>query len=99
MREIVHVQAGQCGNQIGAKFWEIIRLEKLTGYSRCIISFKMHPRQNSHAYLILLHNNNEYSRMHLNHHCHLLDDDPPITRPVPMYELVMMSNACLREFC
>merc|ERR1711887_350775 len=24
MREIVHVQAGQCGNQIGAKFWEII---------------------------------------------------------------------------
>ena len=30
MREIVHVQAGQCGNQIGAKFWEIIRcLEQL----------------------------------------------------------------------
>ena len=25
MREIVHVQAGQCGNQIGSKFWEIIR--------------------------------------------------------------------------
>ena len=25
MREIVHLQAGQCGNQIGAKFWEIIR--------------------------------------------------------------------------
>ncbi|TRY70943.1 hypothetical protein TCAL_01258, partial [Tigriopus californicus] len=23
-REIVHIQAGQCGNQIGAKFWEII---------------------------------------------------------------------------
>ena len=23
MREIVHVQAGQCGNQIGAKFWEV----------------------------------------------------------------------------
>ncbi|KAL7058979.1 hypothetical protein AAHC03_013955 [Spirometra sp. Aus1] len=23
MREIVHIQAGQCGNQIGAKFWEI----------------------------------------------------------------------------
>ena len=31
MREIVHVQAGQCGNQIGAKFWEIIRFEKKTG--------------------------------------------------------------------
>jgi hypothetical protein len=24
MREIVHVQVGQCGNQIGAKFWETI---------------------------------------------------------------------------
>ncbi|KAL0238884.1 hypothetical protein PCE1_004575 [Barthelona sp. PCE] len=24
MREIVHIQAGQCGNQIGGKFWETI---------------------------------------------------------------------------
>lgn len=24
MREIVHLQTGQCGNQIGAKFWEVI---------------------------------------------------------------------------
>merc|ERR1712128_267053 len=24
MREIVHPQAGQCGNQIGQKFWEVI---------------------------------------------------------------------------
>ncbi|XP_069791465.1 tubulin beta-4 chain-like isoform X2 [Narcine bancroftii] len=24
MREIVHIQAGNCGNQIGAKFWEVI---------------------------------------------------------------------------
>ncbi|XP_012567193.2 tubulin beta chain isoform X2 [Hydra vulgaris] len=24
MREIIHVQTGQCGNQIGAKFWEVI---------------------------------------------------------------------------
>ena len=23
-REIVHIQAGQCGNQIGTKFWEMI---------------------------------------------------------------------------
>ena len=23
MREIVHLQAGQAGNQIGAKFWEV----------------------------------------------------------------------------
>jgi tubulin beta len=27
MREIVHIQAGQCGNQIGAKFWEVISQE------------------------------------------------------------------------
>eukprot|EP00535_Pseudo-nitzschia_heimii_P006147 CAMPEP_0197185050 /NCGR_PEP_ID=MMETSP1423-20130617/11109_1 /TAXON_ID=476441 /ORGANISM="Pseudo-nitzschia heimii, Strain UNC1101" /LENGTH=447 /DNA_ID=CAMNT_0042636013 /DNA_START=110 /DNA_END=1453 /DNA_ORIENTATION=- len=27
MREIVHVQAGQCGNQIGAKFWEVMSAE------------------------------------------------------------------------
>ena len=24
VREIVHIQTGQCGNQVGAKFWEII---------------------------------------------------------------------------
>ena len=24
MREVVHVQVGQCGNQIGSKFWEVI---------------------------------------------------------------------------
>ena len=24
MREIVSIQAGQCGNQIGSKFWEVI---------------------------------------------------------------------------
>jgi len=24
MREIVHVQGGQCGNQIGSKFWEVV---------------------------------------------------------------------------
>jgi len=27
MREIVHLQTGQCGNQIGAKFWEVISAE------------------------------------------------------------------------
>mmetsp|Transcript_5394 Transcript_5394/g.16503 ORF Transcript_5394/g.16503 Transcript_5394/m.16503 type:complete len:464 (+) Transcript_5394:141-1532(+) len=27
MREIVHIQAGQCGNQIGLKFWETISQE------------------------------------------------------------------------
>jgi tubulin beta len=27
MREIVHIQVGQCGNQIGAKFWEVISNE------------------------------------------------------------------------
>ncbi|PZC72667.1 hypothetical protein B5X24_HaOG210760 [Helicoverpa armigera] len=37
MREIVHLQAGQCGNQIGSKFWEIISDEHgidQTGYYR-----------------------------------------------------------------
>ena len=24
VREIVHLQVGQCGNQVGAKFWEVI---------------------------------------------------------------------------
>lgn len=27
MREIVHVQVGQCGNQVGTKFWEVISAE------------------------------------------------------------------------
>merc|ERR1711892_170037 len=27
MREIIHVQTGQCGNQIGNKFWEVISAE------------------------------------------------------------------------
>ncbi|KAG0484435.1 hypothetical protein HPP92_008317 [Vanilla planifolia] len=27
MREILHIQGGQCGNQIGAKFWEVVCLE------------------------------------------------------------------------
>jgi tubulin beta len=27
MREIVHLQVGQCGNQIGSKFWETISAE------------------------------------------------------------------------
>lgn len=27
MREIVHVQVGQCGNQIGTKFWEVVSEE------------------------------------------------------------------------
>ena len=27
MREIVYIQGGQCGNQIGARFWELISYE------------------------------------------------------------------------
>lgn len=27
MREILHIQGGQCGNQIGSKFWEVICAE------------------------------------------------------------------------
>ena len=39
MREIVHLQAGQCGNQIGAKFWEIISDEHGNRYIRHQIMF------------------------------------------------------------
>lgn len=31
MREIVHIQVGQCGNQIGSKFWEEITAEHSIG--------------------------------------------------------------------
>ncbi|KAJ2310308.1 Tubulin beta chain (Beta tubulin), partial [Coemansia sp. RSA 2702] len=27
MREIIHIQTGQCGNQIGTKFWETLAAE------------------------------------------------------------------------
>ncbi|GFP96416.1 tubulin beta-8 chain [Phtheirospermum japonicum] len=27
MREILHIQGGQCGNQIGARFWEVVCVE------------------------------------------------------------------------
>jgi len=33
MREIVHIQAGQCGNQIGAKFWEVRAAFEFVKYS------------------------------------------------------------------
>ena len=32
MRELVHIQAGQCGNQIGAKFWEVVSDEQRCPY-------------------------------------------------------------------
>ncbi|KAH0901749.1 hypothetical protein HID58_001111, partial [Brassica napus] len=38
MREILHIQGGQCGNQIGAKFWEVICGEHAidpTGFQVC----------------------------------------------------------------
>jgi hypothetical protein len=31
MREIVHIQGGQCGNQIGAKFWEVRSVVSFAG--------------------------------------------------------------------
>jgi len=30
MREIIHIQAGQCGNQIGNAFWDIIAEHGIT---------------------------------------------------------------------
>ena len=43
MREIVHIQGGQCGNQIGAKFWEVISDEHGIGV-RAISSPRCQPR-------------------------------------------------------
>jgi hypothetical protein len=37
MREILHLQAGQCGNQIGAKFWEV----GVEGFANVVIVFYM----------------------------------------------------------
>ena len=37
MREIVHIQGGQCGNQIGAKFWEVISDEHGVAFSSFLI--------------------------------------------------------------
>ena len=31
MRELVHIQGGQCGNQIGAKFWEVRSMNLIDG--------------------------------------------------------------------
>ncbi|KAJ1997705.1 Tubulin beta-5 chain, partial [Coemansia thaxteri] len=31
MREIIHIQTGQCGNQIGTKFWETLSNEHSIG--------------------------------------------------------------------
>lgn len=28
MRELIHVQVGQCGNQVGTKFWETVAFEE-----------------------------------------------------------------------
>ena len=28
MRELIHVQVGQCGNQVGTKFWETVSSEE-----------------------------------------------------------------------
>ena len=36
MREIVHLQTGQCGNQIGLKFWEVVSDEHEIGTSKYV---------------------------------------------------------------
>ena len=33
MREIINVQTGQCGNQIGSKFWEVVTDEHGLDYN------------------------------------------------------------------
>ncbi len=39
MREIVHIQAGQCGNQIGAKFWEVRPAQGVV-HNACLLSLR-----------------------------------------------------------
>jgi len=44
MREIVHIQGGQCGNQIGAKFWEVISDEHGENFFLCSsLDWIVHP--------------------------------------------------------
>jgi hypothetical protein len=40
MREIVHIQAGQCGNQIGAKVRKEVEVEHLI-MSSCVIFYEI----------------------------------------------------------
>ena len=40
MREIVHIQAGQCGNQIGAKFWEVSGLPQIGKLRLCVLCLR-----------------------------------------------------------
>lgn len=46
MREIIHVQAGQCGNQIGNKFWETISEEHAIGSDGMLKEQKIPNTQN-----------------------------------------------------
>lgn len=55
MREIVHLQAGQCGNQIGAKFWEVRLLETIM--TRGVIFWWQDLNESCLFYAILRRNN------------------------------------------
>ena len=43
MREIVALQAGQCGNQIGAKFWETLSDEHGVSPTGAFFLFSVSP--------------------------------------------------------
>ena len=40
MREIVHIQVGQCGNQMGSKFWEVCVSRAVKDRSIAIDAFR-----------------------------------------------------------
>jgi hypothetical protein len=40
MREIVHLQVGQCGNQMGSKFWEVCVSGVVKDRSNAIDAFR-----------------------------------------------------------
>lgn len=45
MREIVHIQGGQCGNQIGAKFWEVSRRGAVPALTGALADPRASPRR------------------------------------------------------
>ena len=49
MRELVHIQGGQCGNQIGAKFWEVISDEH--GIVMCKLMGTQNVKKNASIFI------------------------------------------------
>ncbi|KAJ1976433.1 Tubulin beta chain (Beta tubulin), partial [Dimargaris xerosporica] len=57
MREIIHLQIGQCGNQIGTKFWETISAEHGLGDDGVYIGNNAHQLSRMDVYFNEASNN------------------------------------------